>query len=418
MNTSILRECLVLDCALTAVDQQLKCPSCGSSSVEKVYDFGRVPLAGYFPPYGSAKQEFLKPMVLLSCDSCTLLFINPFIPDEFLFSNYRYVSSFGMQEHFQSFAGWFKKYFNYQDGQQILEIGANDGPLLSEFRSIGIDAIGIDPATNIVELARQKNLNIINDFFDLRALEKYSLNRFAKYIIACNTFAHISGIVEMSRSISKALTDDGVFIVEIQSTYEMIKHHSFDFIYHEHKYYYSLKSIEKLMQGAGLYLVDGLKISTHGGSYRLIFSKIEKKKSWRLRNLEILELDKTLSITNIRHCIDKFMEEVSNVAQIINILAKEQFSICGFGASGRANMLINYLGNSAKHISLVYDESSERFGREMACSSIRVEKYCVGDLLNFDYCVVLAWNFEKKIIQKIPKGPKFIIPLPKMKIIE
>ena len=393
----------------------LTCPSCHKCEVIKVYDFGNVPLAGYFPIPGKSENKFY-PMTLNCCANCQLMFVSPDISDRLLFEDYRYVSSVGMQKHFDEFAKWYVDYFSNFEKQHVYEIGSNDGPLLSALREEGINAIGIDPATNIVNLARKKGLKVINEPFNAEFLINHNFIGKADVIIACNSFAHISNISEIAESVSRSLSKDGFFIVEVQSIYEMVKGNSFDFIYHEHKYYYSLESIEYLMNQFELYLIDGFQIDTHGGSYRLIFSKGPTDKSKQLIQLEIRENDGSLSLNNIQNQINKFHSEIIKLSRFLQILVKDNKTICGFGASGRANMLLHYLGLPRETISVVFDESEERIDREMANSQILVKKFVEGMQLNFDYCLILAWNYEFEIRSKINGSMEVIVPLPIFKV--
>lgn len=157
------------------------CSSCYSQNLYLVHDFGLVPIAGYFPAPG----EHLTPraaMKLLKCSRCSLIQVSPDISDQELFTDYRYISSVGMQDHFNELTNWFMSRFKPNPNSTILEIGCNDGPLLEALQSKGLQPIGIDPATNIVEIARQKGLTVINDFFNLDAIEKYDAINNLEYI--------------------------------------------------------------------------------------------------------------------------------------------------------------------------------------------------------------------------------------------
>ncbi len=392
------------------------CPTCASANLELIFDFDKVPLAGYFPKPGMSSSDFLFPMKLIVCRDCDLLFISPDISDSLLFEDYRYVSSVGMASHFESFTNWFQNYFGNLEKPNILEIGCNDGPLLNAFHQNGIEAEGIDPATNIVELAQAKGLKVINDYFNEKSLESYQMRGKYDFIISCNSFAHISEIGNIANSVGKALSNNGIFIVEVQAAYRMIQGRSFDFIYHEHKYYYTLRSIENLLKRSGLYLIDGINIDSHGGSYRLIFSKKKLDKTEGLLLMERNESDGTLTAENIKSAIQEFMIEIENLSKLIGEIANSGKKICGFGASGRANMLVHYLGGSSRMIEEIFDESQERSSRELGCSKVPISYYLAGSEIQYDYCVILAWNFETQIKKKIPSGPKFITPLPKIAI--
>ena len=121
-------------------------------------------------------------------------------------------------------------------------------------------------------------------------------------------------------------------------------------------------------------------------------------------------------MNNIQNQINKFHSEIIKLSRFLQILVKDNKTICGFGASGRANMLLHYLGLPRETISVVFDESEERIDREMANSQILVKKFVEGMQLNFDYCLILAWNYEFEIRSKINGSMEIIVPLPIFKV--
>lgn len=395
------------------------CPACNNSEFDRIYDFGTVPLAGYFPLPGKAEERFLIPMELRSCKECQLVQINPNVSDELLFADYRYVSSVGMQTHFDAFANWFEESHLADQGSTILEIGCNDGPLLDSLTKKGYKPIGIDPASNIVRQASQKGLTVICDFFNLESIEEHKLVNNCDVLISCNSFAHISDIDLVAKSVAHALKPNGVFIVEIQSLYDLVESKAFDFVYHEHKYYYSIVSISNLLRRHGLYLVDGMKIATHGGSMRLVFSKRKHDKSENLEKMIEKENSVDLSPPAIEIAINSFMNEIQKLKKFLRSSSEKNQVCVGVGASGRANMLLNYLLPEAKVIEAVYDESPERIRREMALSGIPVKELAEANELAPANVLVLAWNYSEVLINKWPNQKStFVVPLPEFTVVK
>jgi SAM-dependent methyltransferase len=395
------------------------CPACSNNEFDRIYDFVIVPLAGYFPLPGKSEERFLIPMELRSCKECQLVQINPDVSDELLFADYRYVSSVGMQSHFDSFANWFEESHLADQNSTILEIGCNDGPLLDSLTKKGYRPIGIDPASNIVRQASQKGLNVICDFFNSESVEAHQLVNTCDVLISCNSFAHISDIHLVAKSVARALKPTGVFIVEIQSLYDLVETKAFDFVYHEHKYYYSIVSISNLLRRHGLYLVDGMEIATHGGSMRLVFSKSKNDESENLKKMIRKDNSVDLSPTAIEIAVASFMDEIQKL-KIFLANSSEKNQVCvGVGASGRANMLLNYLLPEAKVIDAVYDESPERIGREMALSEIPVKGLAEASELTPANVLVLAWNYSEVLIDKWPNQKStFVVPLPEFTVVK
>jgi 2-polyprenyl-3-methyl-5-hydroxy-6-metoxy-1,4-benzoquinol methylase len=394
------------------------CGACNSDLLKTIFDFGTVPLAGYFPIKNKVNQDYLVPMQLIYCTECELVQINPDVSDQLLFEDYRYISSIGMTEHFKHFSNWFKNVLRVPKESKILEIGCNDGTLMKALLGLGYKSIGIDPAKNIVEIARNKSLEVIEGHFGKDLVSKFNLKSNFDVVISCNSFAHISNISEVAESVSKVLNDKGLFIVEVQSWIKLIETGAVDFIYHEHKYYYTITSINNLMKKFGLHLVDVTNIETHGGSYRLVFSKNESIRSIEANSLIAQELNFNFSLTNLTYLIQKSMDNIENVKNLILKEVTNGKQIICFGASGRGNMLIHYLKMS-KDIKFIVDESMERVGRQMGLSGLSIVPFSNLLETEYDICIVLAWNYFETIHIKWPHKNKILIkPLPTFEIQE
>ena len=391
------------------------CGACQSENLVLTHDFGNVPLAGYFPKSEEALIDLI-PMRLLFCIDCTLHQISPVISDEYLFKDYRYISSIGMQKHFNELADWFVEECNPSESAKILEFGCNDGPLLSALTSRRFSPIGIDPASNIVQRAMEKGLTVINDFFSLDSVKRYSELQDLDYIFSSNSFAHISEISSIAEAVSSALAPNGRFIVEVQSLVSILETSAFDFVYHEHKYYYTLESISRLMKRFDLHLEKANLIPTHGGSYRLIFGKSDQKQSDKTIELITREKSYSLNSSAIKKAIINYEFELRKLDDLIESLHAEGNRIVAFGASGRGNMLLGRLSRSRRLIEKVIDESPERFGRLMAQNQIPIEPLLGFDFTEYTTIVVLAWNYSDTIMQKLENTHlDYLIPLPTLK---
>lgn len=389
------------------------CASCSSDSIQEVYDFGEVPLAGYFPPKGERILPLL-PMKLVFCEECSLYQISPDISDDYLFRDYRYISSVGMQAHFNMLAEWFVTTESPASESRILEFGCNDGPLLEALSKLGYSPIGIDPAENIVELARKKGLNVIPDFFNLEAVNKYKELSNLDYIFSSNSFAHISNIRDVAAAVSAALAPGGKFIVEVQSVDQMYEKKAFDFIYHEHKYYYSVESMSNLLGQFEMTLISNTSIDSHGGSMRLVFEKntsLSTTKKKRSQNLNI-------SPEYLNRAIAGYIEELKKLDSKIQQMVSQGKRIGAFGASGRGNMLLGNMPVMRSALEFVIDESPERIGRLMAQNGVEIISLDQFEGKQVEVMVILAWNFADSIISKLrPKDIEVVIPLPKIEVI-
>ena len=393
--------------------KRIECASCSNPNLHTIYDFGEVPLAGFFPTQQEKNILSSHPLKFQICNNCSLVQTDSIIDANILFKDYRYISSIGMQYHFNQYAEWLIAKEDITFNTKILEFGCNDGPLLWALKEKGISATGIDPASNIVKLGKDKGLDIIEDFFNAETSIKNNWISKYDYILSSNSFAHITDIQSVVKGVKLALKPKGKFIVEVQYLVDLIDKFQFDFIYHEHLYYYTLTSLNNLLLPHGLCIIDFERIPIHSGSIRVIIGKCQehkvKSKVYRqIQNeksyarLDDFGLKIQKSLTKLK----SFFEEFKN-----NI-------IIGYGASGRANMLVNTLKLTTENLKYIIDESPERYNRYIANQGIPILPLEKLDIKP-DYIFILAWNFAQPIIEKTKhlKIP-YIIPFPELKIIQ
>lgn len=390
------------------------CASCQGDVFEQIYDFGLVPLAGYFPFAGKEDRKNLVPMSLWRCLKCGLVQIDPIVHDDYLFTDYRYRSKYSMKSHFTNLSKWIvERGFNSKN--LVLEIGSNDGTLIEELRLRGIEVVGVDPASNIVEHSRKLGHNVLGENFSLKLVHSQGLASKVDLVISCNSFAHIENIREVTKAINEALKVGGYFLVEVQSWEELVNQGSFDFVYHEHKYYYDLASLKYLLAQEGLELVEAEKVESHGGSWRCLFAK-RALGTYDVRDL--VKSQNMISKEFIQERITFFFHSLGVIRSKVLEIQKNGESVVGFGASGRANMLLAYM-HLPSFFKSIFDESPERIGRNMGFTGIRIQS--ISELSNdeYTYCLVLAWNFFDEICKKWPHADKNLLrPLPQYALVK
>lgn len=387
------------------------CASCKETQFDTLYKFGKVPLAGYFPIAGSEQEVNRLQMDLLICNNCGLVQVSPMVEDKILFSNYRYRSAFSMGNHFKELALWIKRK-GIPQGSRIVEIGSNDGTLLQQLIEVGFDPIGIDPAENILSYSVQQGHKVLLGHFSEELVAEHKLDTSFDVAISCNSFAHIEGIREIARCVYKSLRAGGRFLIEVQSWEELVRLHAFDFVYHEHKYYYDKDSMIHLLALEGFQIESAEIVPIHGGSWRFLFRKTET-----VPNLNGLlkRIDSLVKQQVVKSEIRKFFNSINMLEEKVKSIVASGGRVIGFGASGRANMLISYM-NIQKEIPVVFDESPERIGRNLGFSGIQIQSLENLSEDEYTHCVVLAWNFFDSVAKKWPhKGKILISPLPDLK---
>jgi len=391
-----------------------KCACCGGKKFNTLYDFGEIPLAGSFPLEQDKDKITRYPLAIITCSNCKLVQTDTLIEPEVLFKDYRYVSSVGMQKHFNQYADWLINEENITPDSQILEFGCNDGPLLDALNQKGIrNTIGIDPATNIVKLGRKKGLNLINDFFNYDFVNNLNWDNKFDYILASNTFAHITDINSVVKAVEFSLKEDGKFIFEVQYLVDLVDKFQFDFMYHEHLYYYTLTSLKHLLANHGLTIIDFTRIPIHSGSIRVTATK-DKSLIPSKKIEELIESEKDYhSLCNFTSSIEKSLSELKQFLKDNN-----DKKIIGYGASGRANTVIGTLDLDSNDIKYIIDESPERYNRFTSNGKIKIlpPESIEEDV---DYILIFAWNFSNMIIDKTKHlGIPYVIPFPNLKLIK
>ena len=396
---------------MTTYKERISCESCGHTEFDVIFDFGEVPLAGSFPKEPDAKINSY-PLKIIKCKHCGLVQTNVLIPPKTLFKDYRYISSVGMQNHFNSFADWLVRTQKITPNSKVLEFGCNDGPLLDALKYRGIhNTIGVDPATNIVELGRKKSLDIIDDFFDYNfAKDKEWDNKF-DLILASNTFAHIQDINSVIKGVHYSLKPKGRFIFEVQYLVDLVDKFQFDFMYHEHLFYYTVTSLKTLLSRHNLKILDVVSVPIHSGSIRVIATKNTSEFKEEVVD-GFMEVEKDYN--DLSEFKNSIAESLNNLKSFLD--NNKDKKIIGYGASGRANVVVGTLDLDESYIDYIIDESPERYNRLTSNGKIRILP--PSEIGEADYILIFAWNFSDMIIEKTKHlNIPYIIPFPELKVI-
>ena len=206
-------------------------------------------------------------------------------PKKLFNKNYAFLSSTSknMSNHFKNVTNKIKKKFKKKNFK-IMEIGCNDGIFLQNFKNL--PHLGIEPSRNVFQISKSKGLNVINSFFEKKLIDKKKLKKNFDVIFAANVICHIPDIVALFNNIELSLKNDGVFIFEEPYLGDVIEKTSYDQVYDEHYYLFSVSAIQSILKNTNLEVFDAERIPTHGGSVRYyIQNKNVRKKSKNLTNI-------------------------------------------------------------------------------------------------------------------------------------
>ena len=400
-----------------------KCQISNSKKLESLIFLGYLPPVNTLKKIGSIpKEEITFPAELLFCNKSKLVQLGCIVDKEILFPySYPYTSSTTkiLRENFADLYKETKKKYSLNKNDLILDIGSNDGNLLSNFKS-NHKVLGVTPE-KIGKLAIKKGIPTIIDYFNSevssKIIKKYGK---AKIITATNVFAHIDNINIIVKLILKTLKNDGIFISESHYLLPLIKDVQYDTIYHEHLRYYSLESLNYLFKKHNLEIIDTKEISTHGGSIRVFAAK---KGIYRISKNVIRQFKKEKKYLNKKSFFQFKRKVVKSKIDLFNIIKKikeKNETIFGVGAPSRASTLINYLGLDQDIIDCVLEiNGSYKIGNYIPGTKIPILNENILVKKKPNYLILFSWHIKDELKRNLKrkgfKG-KFIIPLPVPKI--
>lgn len=403
-----------------------KCSYC-NSELKTLLNLGSLPPVNFMD---KIDEEFYGyqafPLTWAVCKECGLVQILEELSGDSVFpDSYPYLSGTTriLRENFAEQFEEIDSFLNLRSSDLVLDIGSNDGTLLSNYKGT-TRILGIEP-TGAAVVAQKNGIETIKEFFSERIsdqiVSKYGT---AKVITACNVFAHIPNLNSLTGAVKELLAEDGVFISESHYLYSLIETLQFDTIYHEHLRYYSVEFLNRLFSDFDMEIIRVKRIPTHGGSIRVwsakkgVFTPDASVK-------EILDYERKSEIEgdlNLDNFVVKLLDWRQRFRNLIAQTKIENKSIAAIGAPSRASTLICFAGLSHLDLISVGEISgSHKIGRYMPGTSIPVvneSEILSGEV---DYLLMLSWHIAEELIPKLRKGGykgKFIIPLPQPLIVD
>ncbi len=367
--------------------------------------FGKMPIANGFIKPNDFDKEFFFEMKVGFDEKLSLFQLLEHPKPEMMFNeNYPFFtqSSKFMIKHFEDYAKWVKERF-FNKTKRIIEIGSNDGTFLQNFTKDSLEVYGFEPSKNVSDIAKTKGINSINEFFNsetIMQIDNYKNN--IDIITAANVICHIPNIEELFKTIEQCLSKKGVFVFEEPYLGSMMKKVSYDQIYDEHIYIFSVSAIDKISKNYGLRLIDVLEQSTHGGSMRYVLGRDGEHTINKSVDLKLKE-EKKINLDNIESCIEfKKNCETSkkNLRSKILSLKNNDKKICGYAATSKSTTILNYCNLGSDLIDYICDTTPEKIGKFSPGKHIPIK-----DMNYFyenppDVAFLFAWNHKNEIFEK------------------
>ena len=403
------------------------CRLCAGSDLQEVLHLEPTPPANAFVPKDFiGKHQAVFPLDVFFCKSCGHVQLLDVVDPKILFENYVYVSGTSpvFVKHFENYANDVLNTYQPPRGAMVVDIGSNDGTLLSFFKKAGCTVLGIDPAKDISHKATERGIETWCDFFTPKLSAKIKQERgLAQVITANNVFAHTDNLVGIVNGIRELLAPEGVFVFEVSYFVDVFEKTLFDTIYHEHVAYHLVKPLQQFFANNRMELISTERIDTHGGSLRgvvqLKAGPYSKQPSVdKMVALEAsLGLDQAKTFEAFGHHIDEIKAELTSLLKSLKADGK---TIAGFGAPAKATTLMYHFGIGPNIIDFIVDDNPLKQSLYSPGLHIPVLPSQAIYEQKPDAVVILAWNFAEPIMKNHARyqeqGGQFIVPLPEVKV--
>ncbi len=406
------------------VYEKQSCRLCSSKNLSKVLPLKATPVGDKYQEIFDKNIDFFE-LSLNQCNNCFFVQLSNVINPEYVYGNYLYVTttSSGLPQHFKNLVDILFKKKIISNKSKILEIGSNYGTLLNYFQTKDCKVLGVDPANSLASSPKD-NFDTITKTFNYD-LSKNILTEHKQFdlIIANNVIANIDDLNDTFKAIHLLLKDNGFFVMETFSLFGVIRNNLIDNIYHEHLSYFTIQGLKSFATKFNLKLYNAEHLNVKGGSIRFFFKKTLENITVNSAAVKSVDEENKVNL-NSKNLFKKIEEKnFYNRAEIIKFLdigKRKKMSFAGYGASVGTTTLMYYYG-LYDYIEYLFDDETKRHNLYFPGANIKVLH--PDQLLKImpNYVVIFAWRYSEIIIKKnskyINKGGKFIIPLPKIKII-
>ena len=405
------------------------CRFCTTSLEHDLVDLGLSPIANAFVRPGDAlDDEAFYPLHAYVCSNCFLVQLEEFESPDEIFSDYVYFSSYSDSwlAHASKFVDDVSERYQFDSNSLAMELASNDGYLLQYFKKRGVPVLGIEPASNVADVARTAGIETISEFFGVALATKLAeAGHHCDLLVGNNVLAHVPDINDFVGGMPLVLKDDGVVSLEFPHLLRLMEQTQFDTIYHEHFSYLSLHFVRQLFAHHGLSVFDVEELSTHGGSLRVFaqhaggphpYGKTVDKV---LADEHAANLDK---LDGYRNFSQQVLAVKDGLLSFLNEAKTNGQTVVGYGAPAKGNTLLNYCGVGPDLIAYTVDRSPHK--QDLLLPGTHIPVYAPEHIEETkpDFVLILPWNLRDEIVAKMAHistwGGRFVVPIPTLEIVE
>lgn len=408
----------------------MQCRFCNTELKHVFIDLINSPASNSFLTQEQLNEpEVFYPLKVYTCHHCFLVQVDEYKKSDAIFnSDYVYFSSYSTSwlKHAKLYTDKMTERFGLTHESRIVELASNDGYLLQYFKEKNIPVLGIEPTANTADVAIQKGIETIVDFFGIRlAKELVAKNIYADLLLGNNVLAHVPDIIDFVGGMKILLAPKGVITMEFPHLMQLVDNNQFDTIYHEHFSYLSFYTVQKIFESQELELFDVDEISTHGGSLRIYAKHIEDSSKPIADNVgNLIKKESAKGLTGL-HYYNNFQEKALkikiDITEFLITAKRNRKKIAAYGAAAKGNTLLNYCGIKNDLIEYVVDANPHKQSKWLPASHIPVLSENRLKENKPDYVIILPWNLKDEIVHQLSYirewGGQFVVPIPYLQII-
>jgi methylation protein EvaC len=378
-----------------------------SNKINPFMSFGQQPIANGFLTPDHFSEEYFYEMEVAFCEKCYTFQLVEQPPAEQMFhENYAFFSSLSknMCAHFESFSEMvMNRFISSRHDPFVVELGSNDGIMLQNFKNENYRHLGVEPSSNVGDLARGKGIETISEFFSLELAKRIVREKGnADAVICANVMCHIPDLNDIAKGISVLLSDNGVLVFEEPYLGDMVNKTSYDQIYDEHVYIFSAHSVMNIFGRHGLELIDVMHQETHGGSMRYLLAP--KGSQSITPNVEMILADEKHQGLNSITTFCKFKEQCekskSDLVELLKSIKQQGKRVVGYGATSKSTTVLNYCGIKSDLIEFIADTTPIKQNKFTPGSHIPVKSHKTFHGNPPEYALLFAWNHQDEIFAK------------------
>ncbi len=407
----------------------LQCRLCRNRELVSILKLGDQALTGVFPRTCDA-QITCGPLELVKClgaSACGLVQLNhSYEAREMYGENYGYRSSQNqtMIDHLKEKVTSLLARFPIEAGGLVLDIGSNDGTLLSFFPDT-ITRVGMDPTAAKFRKHYEAGIEVVAHFFSAGLFRKQFSDRKAKMVTSIAMFYDLEDPVSFGKEVASILDDEGIWHFEQSYMPAMLAANAYDTICHEHVEYYALKQIKWITDRCGLKILNVELNDVNGGSFAVTVAKIgSRHRDDDAAVAAVIDAETKTGLDTIEPFAAfkaRSFEHRSKLLALLTDLRARGARVLGYGASTKGNVILQFCGIKSNLLSAIAEVNPDKFGSFTPGTLIPIISETDAHALQPDYLLVLPWHFRENILRReasfLARGGRMIFPLPQIEVV-